>query len=557
MCDDAVVKSALALLTIMGFTFADGQDRDHARSMVMTRTGVVATSQVLASQTGAQVLARGGSAVDAAIAANAVLGVVEPAMCGIGGDLFVLMREARTGKLVGLNSSGFAPAKLTPEEMGKRGLNAMPDLGPLGVTVPGAVRGWEAMHRKYGKLPWGSLFDDAIRYAEDGFPLQEEISDSWNSKRLEHDPNSRKVFAAGLKAGDLFRNPGLAKALRVIAAQGADGYYKGEVGQAIAGTLRRQGGVMEAEDLAAFQPEWVDPISTDYRGWKVSQLPPNGQGLAALLMLNILEQFKPSQNGPYGAEEIHKRIEAMKLAYADTARYVADPRFSKVPVRELLRKDYAAQRAALIDMTKANCAVEYGVPPQTDTTYLSVADREGNVVSWIQSVYQAWGSGVLVDGYGFHLHNRGSGFTLDPAHPNVLSPRKRPFHTIIPGFLQKDDDQIAFGIMGGANQPLAHAQFVSNIVDYGMNLQAALEAPRWTKAKAPGCEVRIESRAGAETVQALKKLGHEVETRGAHSDTMGRGNVARYNTKTKLITGASDSRADGAAIPEPLPPAKR
>jgi gamma-glutamyltranspeptidase/glutathione hydrolase len=533
-----------------------GADREHGRSEVITRQAVAATSQVLASQTAAQILGRGGSAVDAAIAANAVLGVVEPAMCGIGGDLFVLMRDGKTGRLVGLNSGGWAPKRLTPEELAKRGMTGMPDLGPLGVTVPGAVRGWEAMHRRYGKLSWATLFEDAIRYAEQGFPLQENMAETWKSKRLEHDPASLIVFRpAGItgQAGELFRNPGLGKALRVIAAEGSGAFYKGAIGQAIVSTLARHGGVMEPADLAEFEPEWVTPLSVEYRGWRVSQLPPNGQGLAALLMLNLMSRFAPDPAGPLAAAEVHRRIEAMKLAYADAAAYIADPRFAPAPVQELLSPSYAAKRAGLINPRKANCGVQAGEPRASDTTYLAIGDQEGNVVSWIQSVYQAWGSGVLVDGYGFHLHNRGSGFTLDRSHPNVLAPRKRPFHTIIPGFLDRGDDFIAFGIMGGANQPLAHAQFVSNYLDHRMNVQAALEAPRFTKSQAGGCDVRIESRMGPATIESLKKLGHQVEVRAAHADVMGRGNVVHWNARTGVFRAASDSRADGAAIPAPLP----
>lgn len=523
--------------------------------MVISRTGIAATSQVLASQTGAQILARGGSAVDAAIAANAVLGVVEPAMCGIGGDLFVLMRDGQTGKLVGLNSSGWSPKRLTLDEVKRRKLAAMPDMGALGVTVPGAVKGWEAMHRKYGKLPWNALFDDAIRLAEEGFPLQEHIAHYWGSKRLEYDTAGLALFRpAGLKAvpGEIFVNKPLARALRSIAGKGADAYYSGEIAQAILASIRKHDGLMEAADLAEFEPEWVTPLSVDYRGWTVSQLPPNGQGMAALIMLNIMGQFKPLPGGPLGAAEVHKRIEAMKLSYADAARFIADPRFSKVPVKELLTTAYGAERAKLVNASKANCTVQAGSPGQSDTTYFAVADREGNVVSWIQSVFQAWGSGLFVEGYGFHLQNRGSGFGVDPSHPNVVGPRKRPFHTIIPGFMQHGDDHIAFGIMGGANQPLAHAQFVSNVVDYGMNLQEALEAPRFTKSQASGCDVRIESRVGNGVVGELKKSGHQVEVRGAFSDTMGRGNVVRWNSRTRVFTGASDPRADGAAIPEPF-----
>jgi gamma-glutamyltranspeptidase/glutathione hydrolase len=534
------------------------QGREYGRSMVIAQQGIVATSQTLASQAGAQILAHGGSAVDAAIAANAVLSVMEPMMDGPGGDLFVIYYDAKTGQLTGLNSSGPAPRALNPEFLAKHGITAMPARGIHTVTVPGAVDGWAKMHARFGKLPWKDLFQSAIAYAEQGFPVTENIQETWIELPSHRAPNdTTKVFLPGGKVptvGQLFRNPDLAHALRVIAEQGPQAFYKGELAAAILKTSERLGGVMTAEDLASYSAEWVEPISTDYRGWRVSQLPPNGQGIAVLEMLNIMETTPASKGGPYSAAELHKRIEAMKLAYADL-RYDADPRFVKVPVKGLLSKDYARQRAALIDPKKANCSVEPGVPMAGETTYLTTVDSEGNIASWIQSVYDHFGSLITVDGMGFVLHNRGASFRLEGGHPNVLAGGKRPFHTIIPGFMEKGDLHIGFGIMGGSNQAMAHAQFVSNIVDYGMNVQEAMDAARFRKANASGCDVRIESRVPAEARAELGKLGHQVQaTHGYNALQMGRGQAILYNSTTKTKFAASDPRADGSAEPEPIRP---
>jgi gamma-glutamyltranspeptidase/glutathione hydrolase len=534
------------------------QGREYGRSMVIAQQGIVATSQTLASQAGAQILAHGGSAVDAAIAANAVLSVMEPMMDGPGGDLFVIYYDAKTGKLTGLNSSGPAPRALNPDFLAKHGITAMPARGIHTVTVPGAVDGWAKMHARFGKLPWKDLFQSAIAYAEQGFPVTENIQETWIELPGDRAPSdTNKVFLPGGKVpavGQVFRNPELAHALRLIAEQGPQAFYKGEIAAAILKTSQRLGGVMTAEDLASYSAEWVEPISTDYRGWRVSQLPPNGQGIAVLQMLNIMETTPASKGGPYSAAELHRRIEAMKLAYADL-RYDADPRFVKVPVRGLLSKDYARRRAALIDPKKANCSVEPGVPVAGETTYLTTVDSEGNIASWIQSVYEHFGSLVTADGMGFVLQNRGASFRLEANHPNVLAGGKRPFHTIIPGFMEKGDLHIGFGIMGGSNQAMAHAQFVSNIVDYGMNVQEAMDAARFRKLNASGCDVRIESRVPAEARAELGKLGHQVQaTHGYNALQMGRGQAILYNSTTKTKFAASDPRADGSAEPEPIRP---
>lgn len=526
--------------------------------MVISAYGIVATSQTLASQAGAQVLARGGSALDAAIAANAVLGVVEPMMNGMGGDLFVIYREAKTGKLTGLNASGWAPQHLTLASLRALNLDTMPQQGIHSVTVPGCVDGWERLHKRFGRLAWSTLFVPAIWYAEHGFPVTELIQASWQAaeQKLRGDAAGTGIFLPGGAAprvGDVFRNPRLAGALRLIAKDGADAFYRGPIAQAILATCGRLGGKMTAADLSEFASEWVEPVATRYRGWTVYELPPNGQGIAVLEMLNILENFGLAALP--AADALHYKIEAQKLAYGDLQRYVADPRFAQVPVEALLAKSYAAGRAKRIDPARAHCGVRPGEPLSGagDTIYLSVVDREGNIASLIQSIYLAFGSGVVVPEYGFHLHNRGALFSLDADHPNALAGRKRPFHTIIPGYMEKDNLHIGFGIMGGLNQAQAHAQFVSNLVDYGMNIQAALEAPRFTKLTFGGCDVMIEQRVPADVRAALAARGHQLDVRGDFCGEMGGGQAVLHDSSRGTNYGASSPRKDGAAIPEPPP----
>jgi gamma-glutamyltranspeptidase / glutathione hydrolase len=535
-----------------------GIGRDYGRSMTISQQGIVATSQILASQAGAQILARGGSSADAAIAANAVLGVVEPMMNGIGGDCFAIYWEAKTGKLTGLNASGPAPRGLSPDLLAKQGVKTMPTSGIHSITVPGAVDGWARMHERFGKLPWKELFQPAIAYAERGFPVTEVIHEAWagvERQKLKAQPESESVFLPGGKApetGVLFRNPDMASALRLLAEKGRDSFYKGEIAAAILKTSQKLNGTMTAADLSSFAAEWVEPISIEYRGWRVYELPPNGQGMAALEMLNLMETFPVSPAGAFSATEIHKRIESMKLAYSDLRRYDADPRTYDVPVAALISKTYAKKRSALIDPGKANCEVPAGQPVGSDTTYLTVVDKDGNIASWIQSLSAAFGSGITVEGMGFELHNRGAGFTLDPKSPNVLAGGKRPFHTIIPAFLERGDLHIGFGIMGGPNQPMAHAQFVSNMVDFGMNVQEALEAARFTKRSAGGCDVSIESRLPLATLQQLSERGHQIAIRRAYTQEMGRGQAILHDSRTGINYAASDPRADGAAVPEPI-----
>jgi len=518
----------------------------------------VATSQTLASVAGAQILARGGSAVDAAIAANAVLGLVEPMNSGIGGDLFAIYWDATSSQLTGLNSSGWAPQKLTIDFLKQKGFTEMPAAGIFSATVPGCVRGWEALHKKFGRRPWAELFAPAIYYAKNGFPVTEWIGAAWKAgqAKLAADANSRRLFlpaGAPPEVGQVFRNPEYARALELIASERAEVFYQGEIAQAILKTSDRLGGVMTARDLGEFASEWVKPISTTYRGWTVYELPPNAQGMAALEMLNIMEKFPLGQWGFASPEAFHVKMEAQKLAYADLRRFNADPRFAKVPWVGIISKAYGEERARTIDPERARCDVEPGEPARfgEETIYLAAVDREGNIASLIQSLYSGFGSGVVVDGFGFHLQNRGALFLLDPDHPDALRPRKRPFHTIIPAFMEKESLHIGFVIMGGLNQAQAHAQFVSNLVDYGMNIQAALEAPRFRNLNFGGCDFLIEDRVPEAVREALLRKGHKLEVRGDYSSLMGGGQAVMRDSATGVNYGASSPRKDGAAVPEP------
>jgi len=433
----------------------------------------------------------------------------------------------------------------------------MPQEGIQSVTVPGCVDGWSKLHKRFGKLSWNELFRPAIYYAENGFPVTEIIQETWKaaSSKLWGSDAGREIFLPEGKVpevGQIFRNKRLAAAYKLIAAQGATAFYKGDIARAILKTSTGLGGKLSADDLAAFQSEWVDPVSADYRGWKVYELPPNSQGIAALEMLNILETFPLFNYGAGSVDDLHLKIEAQKLAYEDLRRYVADPHFAQVPTGGIISKSYGKERAALIKAEEANCSPAPGKPPLTagDTIYLSVVDREGNIVSLIQSVYLSFGSGVAVDEFGFHLQNRGALFELDPEHPNALAPRKRPLHTIIPAFMEKGSTHIGFGIMGGYNQAQAHAQFVSNLVDYHMNIQAALEAPRFTKLTFGGCDVMIENRVPAKVRDALGGRGHRLEVLGDFSGWVGGGQAVLHDSETGVNYGASSPRKDGAAVPE-------
>ena len=535
------------------------------RSKVMTKYGIVATTQPLAARAGVQILERGGNAIDAAIATNAVMGLVEPHYNGIGGDVFAIYYEAKSGKLYGLNAGGWAPSGLTAALIKSKGQTRMPGSGISTVTVPGAVKGWEMMRARFGKLPMADLLAPAIFYAEDGFPVTDVIADAWrgSQRKLEQGPHAADVFLPGGRAprsGEIFKNPQLGATMRLIAEKGVAGFYEGKTAAAILAVSKELGGTMTAADLTEYQPEWVDPISTTYRGWTVYELPPNTQGIAALMMLNLMEQYPIAEYGLGSTKAMHVMIEAKKLAYADMLRYVADPAFSKVPVLPMLDKNLAKTRAGLIDPAKAACAVEpskySGLTDGTggDTIYLSVIDRDGNIVSLIQSLYSSFGSGIVAPGTGVMLHNRGALFTLEDDHPNQIAPRKRPLHTIIPAFMAKDDIKIGFGIMGGFNQAQAHAQFVSDIADFGLDVQEALEVGRFTKGSFQGCDVDVEELVSEATRKELAAMGHQVRAVRPRSSTFGYGQAVMSDGKG-VHYGGSEPRHDGAAIPE-APPIK-
>lgn len=535
------------------------------RSMVATKLGIVATSQPLASAAGVQMLELGGNAVDAAIAANAMLGLTEPMMSGIGGDLFAIVYEAKTGRLHGLNASGWAASGMTADFVASKG-NARAPRGIYSVTVPGMVGGWDALHARFGTMTFAELLAPAIYHAENGFPIAEITAGLWSTATRMQNANGEfratyLVDGRAPRAGEIFRNAALAGSLRRIAEKGRDGFYAGPTAAAMLATIADAGGTMTAADLTEFTPEWVTPLSTTYRGWTVYELPPNGQGVAALEMLNIMERFPIAQYGFHSAKAMHVEIEAKKLAYADLLRYIGDPKFSKLPVERLLSAANADARATLIDDRKANCHV---APVQLagleraggETIYLTAVDKDGNIVSLIQSNYSEFGSGFVAKGTGFVLHNRGALFTLERNQPNTIAPRKRPLHTIIPAFMEKDDVRVGFGIMGGWNQSQAHAQFVSNVADFGMTIQQALEAGRFTKGSFDGCDVNVESRVPAATIEQLRALGHDVQLRGPRTSTFGFGQAVLSND-AGVHFGASDPRHDGAAIPQGAPAARR
>ena len=540
-------------------------DRTQSRSVVMTAGGVAASEHPLASQAGASILARGGHAVDAAIAVNAVMGVVAPMMNGMGGDLFAIVYDAASGQLHGINGSGCAPAALTIDNLRAQGITAMPQTGIHSVTIPGAVAAWSRLHERFGKIRFADVLAPAIGAAEQGFPVSEITAAEWQGSTtlLQATEESARVYLPGGRAprvGQMFRNPDLAMNYRMIAANGRDAFYRGPIAQRIVGCSAQHGGALTAEDLEAYDAEWVTPLSITYRGWTVYELPPNGQGIAALMMLNLLEHAPLSSYGHNSAEALHTLIEAKKLAYADMARYVCDPAFHNVPVEAMLSKAYAAQRFRQIEPAHANPEVAPGTLPThgSDTTYLSVVDRAGNMVSLIQSNFANFGSGLVPDRTGFALQSRGGLFTMNASHPNALAPRKRPLHTIIPGFMEgpQESGQVvvrcAFGIMGGWNQSQAHVQFVSDVIDHGMNIQAALEAARVTKITFVGRDVIMESRVPEPALRALAEKGHEIDLQGSFSSLVGGGQSVMRDYGSKVNYGASDPRKDGAAIPEPF-----
>ncbi len=533
-----------------------------SRSEVIARNGVAATSQPLATQVAIDILKQGGSAVDAAIAANAMLCLVEPVNCGIGGDLFAIVWDAKTQKLYGLNTSGRSPYSLKLDHFKKEGLEYIPSLGPLPVSVPGCVDGWFQLHGRFGKLPVKKILAPAIRYAREGYGVTELIAYYWknNAQSLKDYPGFAEVFmpeGRAPKKGEVFRNVRLANTLEEIANKGRDVFYKGHMARKIGKYMKANGGFLSYRDMADHKSEWVQPVSTNYRGYDVWELPPNGQGIAALQMLNILEGFDLKGSGFGSTEYMHAFIEAKKLAFEDRAKFYADPDFNKLPVKELISKEYAFKRRGLIDPEKAALRYDAGSPKleRGDTIYLTTADKDGNMVSLIQSNYWGMGSGMTPGGLGFVLQNRGNLFALKKGHFNTYEPHKRPFHTIIPAFITKDGKpHMSFGVMGGAMQPQGHTQIVVNMIDFGMNLQEAGDAPRIRhsgssqptgQTMTDGGTVNLESGFPEATIEALKEMGHNiVPTRGG----FGGYQAIMYDQKNKLYYAASESRKDGCAM---------
>jgi gamma-glutamyltranspeptidase/glutathione hydrolase len=528
--------------------------------MVITQDGIVAAESPLAAQAGVEMLKRGGNAIDAAVAANAVMGVVAPMSNGIGGDLFVIVYEAKTGKLYGLNASGYAPAALNAQLLRDKGFRAMPLRGIHSVTVPGVVDGWEKLLAKFGTKKLPELLAPAIHVAEQGFPVTEWVANLWanNQEVVRKTDEAAHVYLNNdqpFKAGQLFKNPDLAWSLRQISTGGRDAFYKGEIAHRIVQLSQKNEGTMTLEDLAGYASEWVDPISTTYHDWAVYELPPNGQGVAALEMLNMMETMPLVTYGLNQTRYLHSLIEAKKLAFADLEKYIGDPKANPAVIKAMqamMQKPYAAERAKLIDMDKANCAPVPGnlSPMGGDTIYLSAVDREGNMVSLIQSNYENFGSGLVAQGTGFVMHDRGALFNLIAGSPNELAGRRRPLHTIIPAFMEKENVRIAFGIMGGWNQAQAHAQFVSHVVDFKQNIQLAMETARFTKATFGGCDVELENRIPGNVRGELEAKGHVLEMHNGWSNRFGGGQAVMRDFTTKVNYGASDPRKDGAAIPE-------
>lgn len=530
------------------------------RSTVHARRGMAATSQPLAALAAIRTLEAGGNAIDAAIAANAVIGVVEPMSCGLGGDLFAVIWDAKSQKLYGLNASGRAPYAATIEYFKAKGYQSIPAQGPLSWSVPGCVSGWDELLRRFGTKTWEELLKPAIAYAEEGFPVSEIIAGDWKSaeRSLSRVPSSAACFLPDGRApltGEVFRNPGLAKSLKLIASGGAQAYYKGPIAQEIVAYSRKVGGLFEERDFSEHTSSWVEPVSTNYRGYDIWELPPNGQGIAALQMLNILEPFDLKSMGHNSPKALHLLIEAKKLAFEDRAKFYADPEFSKVPVDRLISKPYAGKRRAELREDRASDRPAAGDPDQAETIYLTVVDGRGNCVSLIQSVFSGFGSMHVPGELGFPLQNRGCLFALDPSHANALVPHKRPFHTIIPGFVTKDGKPwLSFGVMGGDMQPQGHVQVLSNMIDFGMDVQEAGDAPRFrhygssdptgAPAEAGGAVV-VESGIGPEVRQALEAMGHKVEV---SRSGFGGYQAIRIDTERGVLSGGSDPRKDGCAI---------
>ncbi len=559
------MKRIVLIISILFFSFfAIAQDRVTGlnfatRSEVIAQYGMACTSQPLATQVALDILKSGGNAIDAAIAANAVLGLVEPTGNGMGGDLFAIVWDSKTEKLYGLNASGRSPYDLSLDYFKENDYKEIPSLGPLPVSVPGCVDGWFELHNKFGKLPMSEVLTPAIDYANNGFPLTELIAYYWGSSAhvLKQFPGFEEIFMPDGKApkkGEIFKNPYLANTLELIAKKGRDVFYKGEIAEKIVNYIKEQGGFLSMKDFADHNSEWVEPISTNYRGYDVWELPPNGQGTAVLQMLNILENYDVASMGFGSAEYMHLFIEAKKLAFEDRAKYYSDPDFNKLPIEELISKEYGKQRAELIKENRAARSYPAGELEQGNTIYLTTADKDGNMVSLIQSNYRGMGSGMTPGKLGFILQDRGELFALEEGHMNIYEPHKRPFHTIIPAFITKDGNPfISFGLMGGAMQPQGHTQIVCNIIDFGMNLQEAGDAPRIShsgssqptgETMTDGGEVSLETGFLYQTIRELMSKGHKI---GYDKGGYGGYQAILWDDENKVYYGASESRKDGQA----------
>ena len=553
-----------SLLILFLLTNVAGQDRitGHnfaTRSEVIAQNGMAATSHPLATQAALDILKAGGSAVDAAITANAVLGLMEPTGCGIGGDLFAIVWDAKEETLRGLNASGRSPQDLTTDYFVENEYTSIPPRGPLPVSVPGAVDGWFELHQAFGRLDMEQVLQPAIDYAREGFPVTELIAYylERSAPVLKQFPNFEDTYmpdGSMPEKGEIFRNPYLANTYETLATEGRDVFYEGEMARTIAAYIQENGGFLSYDDMAAHNSEWVDPVSTNYRGYDVWQLPPNGQGIAVLQILNILEGYDLASKGLFSPEYLHLFAEAKKLAFEDRAEYYADMDFSPVPLEKLISKEYADERRELINPNRAALNYDAGIPESPNTIYLTVADKDGNMVSLIQSNYRGMGSGMTPPELGFVLQNRGEGFTLEEGHFNTYEPGKRPFHTIIPGFITKDDEPyMSFGVMGGAMQPQGHAQIVINMIDFGMNLQEAGDAPRIRhrgssqptgQQMRDGGTINLESGFPYETVRALMQKGHRIQWAVG---PFGGYQAIKWDPKTGVYYGASESRKDGQA----------
>jgi len=557
-------KSLFLFIFLFPWVIGAAQDRITGlnfamRSEVIAQNGMVCISQPLATQAALDILKAGGNAIDAAIAADAMLGLTEPTGSGIGGDLFAIVWDAKTRKLYGLNASGRSPYDLSLNYFREKGLKSIPSTGPLPVSVPGCVDGWFELNKKFGNLTMQQILAPAIRYARDGFPVSEVIAHYWNSnsRSLQRFPGFKEIYMPGGKApakGEVFKNPYLANTLELIAQKGRDVFYKGEIAEKIVKYVREQGGFFSMRDFEEHTSEWVEPVSVNYRGYDIWELPPNGQGIATLQILNIMENYDVAKMGFGSAEYIHLFLEAKKLAFEDRAKFYADPAFSKIPVKGLISEEYGKKRATLINPNRAATSFPPGEPEAGNTIYLTTADKDGNMVSLIQSNYRGMGSGMTPGMLGFVLQDRGEMFSLQEGHANVYAPHKRPFHTIIPAFITKDGQPwISFGVMGGDMQPQGHVQVICNLIDFGMNLQEAGDAPRiyHTGSSEPtdekmedGGTVSLESGFRYETIRELMRKGHKI---GFSYGPYGGYQAIKWDPVNKVYFGASESRKDGQA----------